>query len=245
MALDPDTRALLGKVSVSTLTTCLYRHGFGNVWLSGLRPVAANQPRLVGEAYTIRFIPAREDIGGMSSYGRGPNLHQRAFEECPENHVLVMDTRDETRACCCGDLLVARLQARGAAGIVTDGGFRDSMDIAALKFPAFQRQAAPPPSFLRLHAVELNGSIGCAGVAIYPRDVMVGDGEGVIVVPARLAPEIAREAWDLTQYDEYAAGQIAAGHSAIGLYPATEASKAAFETWRSLQGPLPLAPSLS
>jgi regulator of RNase E activity RraA len=233
MSLDAETRALLGKVSVSTLTTCLYRRGLHNVWLAGLRPVSPTQPRLVGEAFTLRFIPSREDIGGPSSYGQGPNLHQRAFEECPQNHVLVMDTHDETRCCCCGDLLIARLRARGVAGIVSDGGFRDAVDVAALNFPAYQRQTAPSPSFLHLHAVELNGPIACAGIAVYPRDVMVGDSEGVVVIPAKLAPDIAREAWDYTQYDEYAAAQITAGHTAIGLYPATDASKAAFTAWRN------------
>jgi regulator of RNase E activity RraA len=233
--MQPETRDLLAKVSISTLTTCLYRKGLRNVWLRDLRAVSPGAPCLVGPAYTMRFVPAREDVGGIASYGSGANIHQRGFEECPPGHVLVMDTHGETGACCCGDLLIARLRARGVAGIVSDGGFRDSLDVAALAFPAYHRQPVPSPSFLALQAVDLQVPIGCAGVAIYPGDIMVGDGEGVVAIPAAMAHEIAAEAWWLTQYDSFAAAGIAAGHSIVGLYPASAESRAEFEIWRSSQ----------
>lgn len=231
--LSAETRELLGKVGVSTLTTCLFRRGLRNVWLSGLHPVVPGLPNLVGPAYTLRFIPAREDLGGMASYATGPNPHQRAFEECPEGHVLVLATGNETRCCCCGDLLIGRLKTAGAAGIVTDGGFRDGAAVAALGFPAYQRQSAPAPSFLHLHAVDTQLPVACAGVAIMPGDVMVGDCEGVVVIPVAMADEVAQDAWWLTRYDAFAAARIAAGRSVRGLYPPTDTSRAEFDAWET------------
>jgi regulator of RNase E activity RraA len=231
-ALSEPDRERLKKVSVATISTCLYRAGLKITCPYGIRPVAPNLPRMVGAAFTLRFIPAREDIGGAASYGAGGNIHQQAFEQCPPGHVLVMDTRGETRGCACGDLLIGRLKARSCAGIVTDGGFRDTPDIALLQFPAYQRQPVPAPSFGRLHAAELNAPIGCADVAVYPGDIVVGDAEGVVVIPAALASQIAAEAYDLTQYDAFAAEEIECGRSVIGLYPATDASRAEFARWR-------------
>jgi regulator of RNase E activity RraA len=230
--LTPQEREWLTQVSVATISTCLYRAGVKTVCPHGIRPVALGLPRMVGEAFTLRFIPMRDDVGGMSSYGGNANVHQRAFEECPPGHVVVMDTRGETRACSCGDLLIGRLKARGCAGVVTDGGFRDTPDIALLEFPAYHRQPVPAPSFGRLQAVELNVPIGCADVAVYPGDILVGDAEGVVVIPARLASRIAQEAYESTQYDTFAAEEVARGRSIIGLYPATDASRAEFQRWR-------------
>src|SRR5690606_32400098 len=128
------------QVSIATLTTCLFKRGYTNIWLNGLRPVGQTVPRMVGEAYTLRFIPTREDLDGAKSYQTADNLHRRAIEECPPGHVLVIDTQRERQACTNGDLLIARLKKRGCAGIVTDGGFRDSVDVAALDFPAYHSQ---------------------------------------------------------------------------------------------------------
>jgi len=224
--ISTETRRLLGEVGVSTLTTCLYRRGIRNAYLHGIVPVNKDS-RMVGEAYTLRFVPAREDVTDM----RG-NLHQRAFDECPAGAVLVIDAQRELEACTCGDLLVARLKARGAAGVVTDGGFRDSNEIQHLNFPAYHARPVPPPSFLRLHAVALNEPIGCARVAIYPGDIMVGDVEGVVVIPAAMANEIAEQAHELSSYDEFAAAQIGTGRSVVGLYPPTDASRAEHAAWR-------------
>lgn len=225
-------RERLTQVSVATISTCLYRAGVKVVCPHGIRPLAPGLPRMVGRAFTLRFIPMRDDIGGPSSYGVGANVHQRAFEECPPDHVVVMDTRGETRACCGGDLLIGRLKARGCSGIVTDGGFRDTPDIALLQFPAYHRQPVPAPSFTRLQAVELNVPIGCADVAVYPGDIIVGDAEGVVVIPARMARGIAQEAYESMQYDTFAAEEVARGRSIVGLYPATDASRAEFQRWR-------------
>jgi regulator of RNase E activity RraA len=225
-------RERLKQASIATISTCLYRDGVKVTCPHGIRPVAPGLPRMVGEAFTLRFIPMRDDVGGISSYGSGGNVHQRAFEECPPGYVLVMDTRGETRGCSCGDLLIGRLKARGGAGIVTDGGFRDTPDVALLAFPAYQRAPAPAPSFGRLQAVELNVPIGCSDVAVYPGDIIVGDAEGVVVIPSAIAPRIANEAYEMTQYDTFAAEEVARGRSIVGLYPATEASRLEFERWR-------------
>ena len=225
-ALTAENRRRLAEVGVSTLTTCLYRRGIRNAYLHGLVPVN-REIRMVGEAFTMRFVPAREDVTDMRD-----NLHQRAFDQCPAGAVLVIDAQRELEACTCGDLLVARLKARGAAGIVTDGGFRDSEEIAQLGFAAYHARPVPPPSFLRLHAVALNEPIGCARVAIYPGDIMVGDVEGVVVVPAAMANEIAEQAHELSQYDEFAAAQIQGGRSVVGLYPPTDAARAEHAAWR-------------
>jgi regulator of RNase E activity RraA len=230
--LTPENRDRLQLVSVATLTTCLYRAGFHNVCPRGIGPVARGQPRMVGEAFTLRFIPMREDVGGPSSYAAGQSVHQRAFEECPPGHVLVMDTGGETEGCSCGDLLVGRLQARGVAGVVTDGGFRDTPDIARLRFPAYQLRPVPQPSFARLHAVDLDVPVGCGKVAVYPGDIVVGDQEGVVIIPAKLANAMAEEAFQLTRYDEFAAEQVTNGRSIVGLYPANEAAMAEYAAWR-------------
>jgi regulator of RNase E activity RraA len=228
---EPD-RERLKQVSVATISTCLYRAGIKVACPHGIRPVAPNLPRMAGPAFTLRFIPAREDIGGAASYGAGGNIHQQAFEACPPGAVLVIDTRSETRGCSCGDLLIGRLKARGCAGIVTDGGFRDTPDIAQLQFPAYQREPAPAPSFGRLHAVDLNVPIGCGDVAVYPGDIVVGDAEGIVVIPAAMTSRIATDAYELARYDAFAAEEIARGRSIVGLYPATDASRAEFARWR-------------
>src|SRR5438067_1484547 len=227
-ALTAENRRRLAEVGVSTLTTCLYRRGIRNAYLHGIFPVDPAIPRMVGEAFTLRFVPAREDVTDNRD-----NLHQRAFDECPAGAVLVIDAQREIEACTCGDLLVARLKARGAAGIVTDGGFRDSNEIKHLSFPAYHVRPVPPPSFLRLHAIALNEPIGCARVAVYPGDIMVGDAEGVVVIPAQMANEIAGQAHEMTLYDEFAAEEIKRGRSVVGLYPPTDASRAEHSAWRA------------
>ena len=234
-ALTDENRARLAQVSVATISTCLYRAGVKRACPTGIVPVTAGHPSMVGPAFTLRFVPARDDIGGISSYSGATNVHQRAFEECPPGSVLVMDTRGETRGCSCGDLLVGRLKARGCAGIVTDGGFRDTPDIIALGLPAYQRCAVPAPSFDFLQAIEMNVPVGCGDVAVYPGDIMVGDAEGIVVIPIALANKIAEDAFEQTRYDTFAAEEVARGRSVIGLYPATDQSRDDYQAWLKAQ----------
>lgn len=232
MAITDETRRLLSRVGIATVANCLLKRGFRNVVMQGVGPVCPDAGRLVGEAFTMRFIPAREDIDTMAAYASPEHVQRRAFEECPRGCVLVIDARGDMRAASAGDLLIARLKARGGAGIVTDGGFRDVDGVRNVGLPAYQRGVASPASPIVHHAADLNLPIGCGGVAVYPGDVIVGDGDGIVVVPVSLADEIAREAWEATRYEEFAEAEIRAGRSIFGLFPPTEGSLAEYRSWR-------------
>lgn len=226
-----ETRARLAGVGTASIANALLKRGFRNAYLLGLQPLDTEQGRLVGPAYTLRFIPAREDIDTLANYGRSDNLHRRAIEECPAGHVLVIDTGGCVRSAAAGDMMAARLRWRGVAGIVTDGGYRDTPAMRKIGLPAFQRQSAPPATPIALHPVELDGPVGCAGVAIYPGDVLVGDGEGVVAIPAHLADEIAADAADAAAYEEFAELQISRGRPIFGLFPATADSRKEYDHW--------------
>ena len=230
--LDASVREQLLTVNVSTLTTCLFRRGFRSRLIDGVCPINVNAARMVGEAFTLRFIPAREDIDVMASYADETHVQRRAMEECPAGHVLVIDSYSDTSAASAGDNMLGRLKARGVEGAVTDGGFRDTPDIENLMFPAFHRRPAPATSPIRFHAADLNLPIGCGGVGVYPGDIVVGDQEGVVVIPQELSGEIADEASEMTAYDEFVSEQVAEGRSLFGLYPSTTASRDEFEFWR-------------
>ncbi|TGN98702.1 MULTISPECIES: ribonuclease activity regulator RraA [unclassified Burkholderia] len=230
--LSAATRELLEKSAPSTIANVLLmRHGLRNTVLLGLSPVRPGMPRMVGPAYTLRFIPAREDIDTMENYQRDDNMHRRAIEECPSGAVLVIDAGGSTRAASAGDIMVARLAQRGVRGIVTDGGFRDTPSIARIELPAFQLGNAPPATPLALHPQALDEPIGCAGVAIYPGDILVGDDEGVVAIPSALADEVAEAAHAQSQYEQFVETQIPRGRSIFGLFPSTAESRVEYERW--------------
>jgi regulator of RNase E activity RraA len=231
--LSAAARALLMRTGVSILTNGLLKRGLRNQFLHGIAPVDPGLPNMVGPACTLRLIPAREDIDTLSFFGRDDNVHRRAIEECPPGAVLVIDSGCDPRSASAGDLLIGRLKMRGCAGIVTDGGYRDIAGVAKLSFPAYQRRTASPATPLGLHAVDANVPIGCAGVAVYPGDVVVGDGEGVVILPAGLVEELAAEAAEASVYDQFAEEKIAEGRPLIGLFPATEASRREYEAWKT------------
>ena len=183
----------------------------------------------VGEAFTMRFVPAREDVTDTRN-----NLHQRAFDECPAGAVLVIDSRKDARAASAGSILVSRLMKRGVAGIVTDGGFRDSADIAKLAIPAFHNRPSAPTNLTLHQAIDINVPIGCGDAPVFPGDVVVGDDDGVIVIPAHLAEEIADEAVEMTAFEDFVTEQVMAGRSILGLYPPTEErARTDFAAWRT------------
>ncbi|GAB4061447.1 ribonuclease activity regulator RraA [Uliginosibacterium sediminicola] len=232
MPLSTQTRELLAQSSSSTIANVLLmRFGLRNSYLLGLFAVRSGLPRMVGPAFTLRFIPAREDIDTMQNYQRDDNPHRRAIEECPAGCVLVIDSGGSTRASSAGDIMVARLSMRGVSGIVTDGGFRDTPSIARIGLPAYQRENAPPATPIGLHPLELNKPIGCAGVAIYPGDIIVGDDEGVVAIPSQLADEVAEAAFAQMQYERYVETQIPRGRALFGLFPGTDESRADYERW--------------
>lgn len=231
--LDEACREILEGVSTATLTTCLFKRGFRNCFLQDVHPVNPSATPMVGEAYTLRFIPAREDIDLLEAY-RDPDHPQRyAVEHCPPGQVLVIDSRGDARAASAGDILVTRLKVRGVAGIVTDGGFRDTPAIARLGFPAYHRRPSAPTGPILHHAADVGLPIGCGGVAVYPGDILVGDGEGVVVIPRHLAAEVAEEAAEMTLYEEWVSLEVRAGRALPGLYPASEESRRRFAAWRA------------
>lgn len=234
--LDDQSRAKLAKVSVATLATCLFQYGFRNCVLRDVRALNPDATRMVGEAYTLRFIPSREDLDSMANYADPDFLHRRAIEDCPAGGVLVIDSGGKAEAGSAGDIMVTRLRARGVAGVVTDGGFRDTPDIVRLGFPAFHKAPASRSTPICLSPVDVQQPIGCGGVAIYPGDVIVSDGDGVIVIPAHLAKDVADKATEMTGYETFATEEVIGGRSIIGLYPATEQSREEYARWQQARG---------
>lgn len=221
---------MLARCGTANIANALLRRGFRNVCLQGLRPVGIGQS-MVGPAYTLRFIPAREDLDNAEAYARRDNLHRVAMESCPEGAVLVIDAFGNTRSSSAGDMMALRLKCRGVKGIVTDGGFRDMPGILNVGLPAYQREGAQPSTPLTMHPVEVNGPVGCAGVAIYPGDVIVGDADGVVAIPSHLAEEVARDALDAEEYEVFAAWHLENGCSLFDVFPATPQSRSAYERW--------------
>jgi regulator of RNase E activity RraA len=231
--LSAATRDILRRTPVSAISTILTRHGLPRMFMSGVRKVGAELPAMVGQAFTLRHIPARPDLDTLESFSTDDALQRLALEACPEDFVLVVDARGDASIACAGDTFVGRLRARGCAGIVTDGGLRDADAIRALEFPAFFAAPASPPTFIGHHPTDMNVPIGCGGVPVFPGDVVCGDGDGVIVIPLHLADQVAEEAREIVEYDEFVDEQLAAGRSLIGLYPATPASRAEYAAWRA------------
>lgn len=234
--LSDATRRLLAAVSTATLTTCLFKRGLRNTFVQDVHRINPQAGSMVGEAFTLRFIPAREDIDVLDAY-RDPEHPQRwAVEHCPPGQVLVIDSRGDARAASAGDILLTRLMVRGVAGVVTDGGFRDTPRIATLAIPAYHRRPSAPTGPILHHAADVQLPIGCGGVPVYPGDVVVGDAEGVVVIPAHLAEEVAAEAADTTSYEDWVEDQVRAGRPLPGIYPATEESRAEYLAWLERSG---------
>jgi regulator of RNase E activity RraA len=219
-------------VSTATLTTALFKRGLRNVFVQGAQPLNRDTARMAGPAFTLRYIPSREDIDTIEVFKDPRHPQRHAVETIPSGAVMVIDSRGDARAASAGGILVRRMMVRGAAGIVTDGGLRDSPEIAALAFPAYCRSPSAPTNLVHHHAIDIDVPIGCGGVPVYPGDWVVGDGEGVVVVPAGIAAEIAVEAVEMTAFEDWVERQVGAGRSIIGLYPPNPETKAEYEAWR-------------
>jgi regulator of RNase E activity RraA len=224
-------------VSVATLATALYKRGLRNQVVQDVRPVSRKGRNMVGPAYTLRYMPAREDRNQLAEF-RNPEHPQRvAIESCPEGSVLVMDCRKDARAASAGDILITRLMMRGGAGVVTDGGLRDSMRIGELDMPAYHSRPSSPTNLTLHEAIELNVPIGCGDAPVFPGDILVGDDDSVIVIPAGIADEVADEAVEMTAYEDFVVERVMAGETIIGLYPCTkDEHHVAFKTWREANG---------
>jgi regulator of RNase E activity RraA len=235
--LSDETRGKLKTVSTATLTTALFKRGLRNQFLQDVHLINAAARPMVGEAFTLRYIPAREDLNTLAVFQNRAHPQRRAIEECPAGAVLVIDSRKDARAASAGSILVTRLMKRGAAGIVTDGGFRDTPEIARLDFAAYHQRPSAPTNLTRHQAIDVNVPIGCGDVPVFPGDVVVGDAEGVVVIPAHLAAEIADEAVEMTVFEDFVTEEVEKGRSILGLYPATEEkTKADFAAWRKKKG---------
>jgi regulator of RNase E activity RraA len=235
--LKAATRDKLKGVSTATLATALFKRGLRNQCIQGVSPLNPKLPVMVGEAFTLRYMPAREDRNQLSAFQNRAHPQRKAIEDCPPGHVLVMDSRKDPRAASAGGILVKRLMMRGVAGVVTDGGFRDSYEIAELGIPAYHSRPSAPTNLTLHEAIDINVPIGCGDAPVFPGDVLVGDGEAVMVIPAHLADEIADEAVEMTAFEDFVIAKVGEGRSILGLYPPTdEQSKLDFAAWRKAKG---------
>ena len=232
-----ETIEALRHVSVATLATALYKRGLRSQVIQDVRPVKPKGRNMVGPAFTLRYMPAREDRNRLVEFRNPEHPQRKAVETCPPGHVMVMDSRKDARAASAGDILVTRLMVRGVEGVVTDGGFRDAMNIGELEIHAYHSRPSSPTNLTLNEAIEANVPIGCGDAPIFPGDILVGDDDSVIVIPAHLANEIAAEATEMTAYEDFAIERVREGATIIGLYPATkEENLEAFKAWRAKNG---------
>ena len=235
--MNPETKRRLMGVSTATLCTALFKRGLRNQFIQDVRPLNAGLPNMVGPAFTMRYIPAREDLNPITVFQDRAHPQRKAVETCPEGAVFVIDSRKDPRAASAGSILVSRLMKRGVAGVVTDGGFRDSPEIARLPFPAYHNRPSAPTNLTLHQALDIDVPIGCGDVAVWPGDIVVGDAEGVIVIPAAIADEVAAEAVEMTAFEDFVSEKVMEGRSILGLYPPTEeASRTEFAAWRQAKG---------
>jgi len=233
MGLSDKARGQLRKVSTATLTTVLFKRGLRNTYIQGIGPLNPDAPQMVGEAYTLRYIPAREDLDVIEVFKDPSHPQRKAVEAIPPGQVLVMDCRGDASVASAGSILVTRMMIRGAAGVVSDGGLRDSMEIAQLPFPTYCAGPSAPTNLIKHHAVDLNVPIGCGGVPVFPGDVLVGDGEGVVVIPAEIADSVAQESADQDVFETFVTEKVKGGASIVGLYPPNEATQKEYAEWRA------------
>jgi len=234
ITLAPDTLDLFRAVSTATLTTQLFKRGFRNVFIQGSsRLTSRTLGNLVGAAYTVRNIPAREDLDVLAAFKDPEHPQRKSIEDIPAGHVMVIDCRGEKRVASGGEILTTRLMKRGVAGLVSDGPVRDSGPISQLPFHVFCAGGSAPLNLVHHHAVDVNCPIGCGGVAVYPGDVIVGDDDGVVVVPRHLADEIATDAARQEEMETFILERVRNGARLPGTYPPDETTLAEFEVWRA------------
>jgi regulator of RNase E activity RraA len=229
--LEQDLIEALSNVATATITTVLLKKGLRNVWLRGTKPLVSGQKRLVGPAFTLRFVPAREDLATPESWS-SPISTRAAIEAMPPGCIAVVDAMGITDAGIFGDILCARMKVRGVAGLVTDGVVRDLAGVLCTGLPVWCRGAAAPPSVAGLTFVNWQEPIGCGGVAIFPDDVIVVDDDGAVVIPGALVNEAVEAAIEQEKLEAWIIGEVQAGAALPGLYPANAENKARYEAFR-------------
>lgn len=227
MPLTPKTRAALEKATTATLTTVLLKEGIRNAWVRRATPLAPGGPRKIGPAFTLRFVPYREDLAGPASWS-SPNSTRACVEAMPADAMIVVDAMGGGDAGIFGDILCARMAARGVAGLVTDGVLRDLAGCQDSGLPIWCAGAAAPPAVAAMHFVGWGETIGCGGVCIVPDDVIVADDDGAVVIPAALADKVAEIALDQEALEEWIMAEVKAGAGLPGLYPPDDAALARY-----------------
>lgn len=235
MKLDQQTTQALTGISTATLTTVLLKKGLRNVWMRGTRPLRPGQPRLAGPAFTLRFVPAREDLATPESWS-SPRSTRAAIENMPEGCIAVVDAMSITHAGIFGDILCARMKKRGVAALVTDGVVRDVSGVVETGLPVWCQGAAAPPSVAGLTFVNWQEPIGCGGVAVFPDDIVVADADGAVVIPAALLEDVVSIATEQEQLETWIMGDVQNGASLPGLYPPDAANKARYEASKNSSG---------
>jgi regulator of RNase E activity RraA len=228
MALDKKIIDTLSQVTTATLTTLLLKKGLRNVWMRGTRPLNPGQPRLVGPAFTLRFVPAREDLATPESWSK-PISTRGAIEAMPEGCIVVADAMGVTDAGIFGDILCARMKKKGVAALVTDGVLRDVAGVRGTGLPVWCQGGAAPPSVAGLTFVNWNEPIGCGGVAVFPDDVVVVDDDGAVLIPQALVAEMVATAPEQERLEGWIMSEVEKGASLPGLYPPNAENKARYE----------------
>ena len=234
MSIDPKAAAILSQVTTATLTTLLLKKGLRRVWMRGTRPLGPGQPRLVGRAFTLRFVPAREDLATPESWG-APISTRAAVEEMPAGCIAVVDAMGSTDAGIFGDILCARMARRGVAALVTDGVVRDAAGVRGTGLPVWCQGTAAPPSVAGLTFVGWQEPVGCGGVAVFPNDVIVVDDDGAVLIPQALLEEVVTAAVETERLETWIMGRVEAGATLPGLYPPNAENQAAYQAWVAQQ----------
>jgi len=231
MSLDPQALAILKDVTTATITTILLKKGLRNVWMRGTRPLRPDQKRLVGPAFTLRFVPAREDLATPESWA-SPISTRAAIEAMPEGVITVVDAMGVTDAGIFGDILCARMKKRGVTALITDGVLRDVAGVLSTELPVWCQGAAAPPSVAGLTFVAWQQPIGCGGVAVFPDDVVVADADGAVLIPANLLADVVALAPEQEQMEGWIMDEVGKGTPLPGLYPMNADTKARYEASR-------------
>jgi len=230
LPLDPELVRVLSGVTTATLTTVLLKKGLRNVWMRGAKPLQAEQARLVGRAFTLRFVPAREDLATPASWG-APISTRAAIEAMPADCIAVVDAMGVVDAGIFGDILCARMKKRGVAGLVTDGVIRDLAGVLGTGLPVWCRGTAAPASVAGLTFVGWQEPVGCGGVAVFPNDVVVADADGAVLIPAAVLDEVIAAAVEQERLEGWIMSRVAAGVPLPGLYPPNDETRARYEAW--------------
>lgn len=235
--IDELTRAKLRTISTATVATILFKRGLRNQFVQGVSRLTKHSKPMVGQAFTLRHVAAREDIDVAAIFRELDHPQRVAVETVPEGDVMVMDCRGDKSAASMGGILATRLDVRGCAGVVSDAGVRDSDYISELNLPVYTASRSAPTNLTRHHAIDINVPVTCGNVPVYPGDVMLGDGDGVMVIPLSLLDSVVEEALGMEHFELFVTGLIRAGRPVIGTYPPNEETLALYEEYKKTNPP--------